>query len=238
MSSHLRDTTLAQVVQFTPNDLIVLLGDYIDRGPDSKRVVDWILEQTSSLKLIPIRGNHEAMILEARHDPLKYNLWSSYGGYETLIAYQADTRKDWPNAIPDAHWQFFRRTKRWFQTAGHIFVHGMVDAQLEMAEQPDYMLLWEGCHAMKPHKSGKKVICGHSPQRSGKPEWYHFGACIDTGAYSGGWLTCLDVESGDYWQANEAGTSKPACLRWYKRGRHGQTILACHCSVYDLMLQA
>ena len=56
-------TTMADAIQFRPDDLIVLLGDYIDRGPDSKRVVDWILEQRSVLNFIALRGNHEAMIL-------------------------------------------------------------------------------------------------------------------------------------------------------------------------------
>jgi len=120
-----------------------------------------------------------------------------------LISYEADTRKDWPSAIPVTHWDFLRHTRKWFQTAGHIFVHAMVESGLEMADQPDYIMLWEDCAGMRPHRSGKKVICGHSPQKSGKPERYDFGCCIDTGVHKGGWLTCLNVESGEYWQANE-----------------------------------
>ena len=84
-------------------------------------------------------------------------------------------------AIPREHWLFLLKTKKWHQTDNHIFVHGMVDASLELSEQPEYMLLWEPCVSMQPHKSGKKVICGHTPQRSGKPEAYAFGVCIDTG---------------------------------------------------------
>jgi serine/threonine protein phosphatase 1 len=206
--------TLVEVVQPKPDDLLIFLGDYIDRGPDSKAVLNWIQEQNGVLQLVPLRGNHEAMILEARYDSLQYNLWSSYGGYETLISYDADKRKDWPEAIPDSHWHFLLKTKKWFQTATHIFVHGMVDSELEMAEQPEYMLLWESCLSMRPHRSGKKVICGHTPQTSGRPQAYHFGACIDTGVYCGGWLTCLNAASGDYWQANEAGEKRTGVLTW------------------------
>jgi serine/threonine protein phosphatase 1 len=204
--------TLVELVQPTPEDLLIFLGDYIDRGPDSEGVIDWLQEQSARLKIIPLRGNHEAMILAARYDEVQARLWSSCGGYETLISYEADQRNDWPKAIPEGHWQFLLGTKKWYQTATHIFVHGMADSELEMSEQPEYMLLWESCRSMKPHKSGKKVICGHTPQRSGKPEAYHFGICVDTGAYQGGWLTCLHVESGKYWQANEARETRSGLL--------------------------
>jgi serine/threonine protein phosphatase 1 len=56
---------------------------------------------------------------------------------------------------------------------------------------------------LKPHKSGKRIICGHSPQRSGQILDLGFALCIDTAAVTGGWLTCLDVNSGRWWQANE-----------------------------------
>ena len=55
------------------------------------------------------------------------------------------------------------------------------------------------------HCSGKVMVCGHSEVRSGVPLNLGHAVCIDTRAYAGGWLTCLDVESGHYWQANERG---------------------------------
>ncbi len=207
--------SLVELVQPTADDLLIFLGDYIDRGPDSKGVLNWIQEHQTFLQIVPLRGNHEAMIVEARYDPSKYNLWSSYGGYETLVSYDADKRKDWGNAIPREHWLFLSITKKWFQTGTHIFVHGMIDSELEMSEQPEYLLLWEPCHSMRPHKSGKQVICGHTPQPSGRPRAYDFGICIDTGVYCGGWLTCLNVNSGDYWQANQAGEKRAGVLGSY-----------------------
>jgi serine/threonine protein phosphatase 1 len=205
---------LAELARFSPNDQLIFLGDYIDRGPSSKAVIDWLLEQSTKLNLVTLRGNHEAMILEARFETLQSHLWSSYGGFETLISYNTETRKDWVQAIPQAHWDFFLRTKNFFETDTHIFVHGMVDSSLELAEQPEYILLWEQCIAMKPHKSGKKVICGHTPQPSGKPGAFPFGTCIDTGIYAGGWLTCLDVNTGEYWQANESGNTRTGLLEF------------------------
>ena len=77
-----------------------------------------------------------------------------------------------------------------------------------MADQPDWLLYWEFFERIQPHKSGKKIICGHTQQRSGQINDLGFAACIDTGAVLGGWLTCLDVDTGRYWQANEKGTTR------------------------------
>ena len=65
---------------------------------------------------------------------------------------------------------------------------------------------------IQAHKSGKRVICGHSVQRTGQIKDLGFAACIDTGAAVGGWLTCLEVESGKYWQANQNGQSRTGAL--------------------------
>ena len=66
--------------------------------------------------------------------------------------------------------------------------------------------------SIKPHKSGKKIICGHSLQRSGQISDVGFAVCIETGAAFGGWLTCLDVDSGEFWQANEQGETRAGSL--------------------------
>ena len=143
------------------------------------------------------------MILDAREDDLKANLWQSYGGFEALISYGAAYDPNWAVKIPDSHWKFFAGTARYFETEDHIFVHACLDADADMDEQPDWLLYWEFVDRLKPHKSGKRIICGHSPQRSGQVLDLGFAVCIDTGAAYGGWLTCLDVASGHWWQANE-----------------------------------
>jgi serine/threonine protein phosphatase 1 len=143
------------------------------------------------------------MMLEAREDSLKDNLWQSYGGLETLYSYGANYRQDWASLIPDSHWKLFESTVRLLENDTHIFVHACLDAELDMDDQPDWLLYWESFERLKPHKSGKRIICGHTPQHSGKIKDLGFAACIDTGATTGGWLTCLDASSGKYWQANE-----------------------------------
>jgi hypothetical protein len=64
----------------------------------------------------------------------------------------------------------------------------------------------------RPHESGKTMICGHSAQRSGRPLVLDHAICIDTWVYGDGWLTCLDVASEVYWQANERGESRMGSL--------------------------
>ena len=201
-------SALLQQVQPKPADQIIFLGDYIDRGPASRSVIDTLLELRKSCSTVFLRGNHEVMILDARDDSTKADLWQSYGGLETLISYginYSNYGPDWATAIPAPHWEFLERTARFLENDRHIFVHACLDPELNMEEQPDWLLYWEYLDRLQPHKSGKRIICGHSPQRSGLIKDVGFALCLDTAPASGGWLTCLDVNSGQYWQATESG---------------------------------
>jgi len=204
--------TLLDSVQPAPGDQLVFLGDYIDRGPGSRPVIETLLELRKMCSPVFIRGNHEAMILEARLDFTQSSLWQSYGGRETLLSYGANYRDDWASLIPDSHWEFFDRTIRFLETDTHIFVHACLEAELDMNDQPDWILLWEYFERLNPHKSGKRVICGHTPQLRGKINDVGFAVCIDTAPATGGWLTCLDVNSRKYWQANEQGNTRGGAL--------------------------
>jgi len=196
---------LLKTVQPLPEDRIIILGDYIDRGPTSRRVIETLIELRQSSSPVFLRGNHEVMILDAHESFLKSDIWQSYGGLDTLFSYGANYRQDWASLIPDSHWEFFEGTTRFFETDTHIFVHACLDPDLDLEDQPDWLLYWEFFDRIRPHKSGKKIVCGHSPQRSGLIKDIGFAACIDTGPAMGGWLTCFEPESGKYWQANEMG---------------------------------
>jgi serine/threonine protein phosphatase 1 len=83
---------------------------------------------------------------------------------------------------------------------------------MPLDEQPDFMLLWEQFNDPLPHQSGKIMVCGHTPQYSGRPKHLGHAVCIDTWAHGQGWLTCLDVATGRYWQANEMGERRSSFL--------------------------
>src|SRR5262245_45817434 len=140
---HTALVNLLKEVRPQAEDRVVFLGDYIDRGPASRQVIETLLELKKRCSAIFVRGNHEVMVLDARHDPLKASLWQGYGGGETLRSYGADYEPGWPSAIPDAHWRFFKDTIRFFETESDIFVHGCLDPELELDEQPDWLLYWE-----------------------------------------------------------------------------------------------
>jgi serine/threonine protein phosphatase 1 len=114
--------------------------------------------------------------------------------------------------IPEAHWEFLEQTRPWYETERHFFVHANAHPEVPLAEQPDYMLFWEFVENPPPHQSGKVMVCGHTSQRSGRPLDLGHAVCIDTGACKGGWLTCLDVATGRYWQANEGGETREGRL--------------------------
>ena len=140
---HVALTTLLEQVVPRADDRIIFLGDYIDRGPASREVVESLLTLSDKCAPVFLRGNHEVMILDARGDPLKANLWQSYGGLEALFSFGANYKEEWASIIPDSHWKFFERTVRYFTTEDHIFIHACLDAEAEMDEQPDWLLFWE-----------------------------------------------------------------------------------------------
>ncbi len=222
-------TTLLDAVRLQPEDRIVALGDYVDRGPDSRGVLDRLIALHDAGQLISLRGNHDVMMLEARKDADP--LWLACGGVQTLRSYGATERQiedaiegkgrieDLLAGVPAEHWQFLEEDcVRWYETERHIFVHACVDPDLPLDEQSDDMLYWQKLLYPCRHVSGKTMICGHTRQKSGVPLDLGASICIDTNIYEGGWLTCLDVLSGRLWQANERGETRTGwlheCARW------------------------
>ena len=81
----------------------------------------------------------------------------------------------------------------------------MVEHNKTVAEQDTKTIRWTKFDDPKPHVSGKVVVCGHASQKDGIPKNLGHSFCIDTFAYGGGWLTCLDLTNGIYYQAKEKG---------------------------------
>ncbi len=195
---------LEQLAQFTADDKIVTVGDHVDRGPDSRSVIEWLMDRIDD-NVTALCGNHELMMLASRQSIDHTREWLACGGQTVLDSYGIDS----PDRIPESHWRFLRTRLRSYHIAGeYFFVHANAYADLELDEQPDYMLYWESKSVREPHQSGRTMICGHTPQRSGVPLDLGHAICIDTAACRGGWLTCLDVESRYCWQANEDGDSR------------------------------
>ncbi len=197
--------TLEQFVGFKPGDCIVTLGDYVDRGPDSRSVIQWLIDWNENNQLIALRGNHELMMLAARASTQHKKEWLGHGGDAVLSSYCANRLDD----IPEEHWRFLRNGLRsHYETKTHFFVHAGAYADLPLNEQPNYMLYWESFSNPEPHESGLTMVCGHTPQRGGYPLDIGHAICIDTWACGRGWLTCLDVDTRFCWQTNESGQTR------------------------------
>ena len=197
-------------VKLTRDDVVVTLGDYVDRGPDSKGVIDRLIELRTQLNLVCLRGNHEQMMVDAirggRSDKM---MWLGVGGVQrSRLRHRAGPRGD-ARRHPREHWDFvYDELVNYHETEHFIFVHATVLCGFDLEDQPDYALLWEFLPDAMRHQSGKMVICGHTSQRSGVPKVVPGAVCIDTSIYAGGWLTCLDVQNGRYWQANMLGQTR------------------------------
>jgi serine/threonine protein phosphatase 1 len=191
---------LLAVVRPTPDDLLVFLGDYVDRGPDTRGVLDRLIALDRSHRCVFLRGNHELMMTRARHDRSERSMWLAVGGKPALASYgPAATLAD----VPAEHWDFLDDCLvDYYETDTHIFVHANLYPDVPLDEQPESMLFWEFLTGPVGHESGKTVVCGHSSQKSGEVLDLGDTICIDTFAHGGGWLTCLDVDGLSYWQAN------------------------------------
>lgn len=198
--------TLIAVVQPQADDLIITLGDYIDKGPDSQGVINRLVELHKTGQLVALRGNHEIMFLEARLSSRQFERWRKAGGQQALISYSMDHKRPKFNQIPAEHWDFLENTcVNFCELEKYIFVHANLDPNVPVSQQSPHHLFWAKFPEAKPHSSGKTMICGHTPQKNGEPLDKGYAICIDTWVYGQGWLTCLDVEQGYIWQANQKG---------------------------------
>jgi serine/threonine protein phosphatase 1 len=202
--------TLMNAIQPTPLDTLVLLGDYIDRGPDSRGVLDQVLQLTERCQVVPLLGNHEEMLLGALEGKDDLGFWLKFGGRDTLDSYGGDFKK-----VPAEHIRFIKRCRNYYETLGQFFVHAYYDP-----DRPLYEQLWNGMRWLSlprcplRHCSGKVAIVGHTAQTSGEILDMGFLKCIDTFCHGGGWLTALAVDTGQVWQANQEGVLRQSEPGW------------------------
>lgn len=205
---------LIDAIRPQPDDRIVALGDFIDRGPDSRGVIDDLITLSRRCRLIPIRGNHEEMLLGGLSGATPFRWWLEHGGEETLASYGCDgdfTRSEALRRIPGEHYAFLNETRDYFETDRHFLTHANYVAGAPLAQQPAEALRWQGLaeHLPRRHVSGKRAVVGHSAQRSGEVFDAGHVVCIDTFCHGGGWLTAYDLESGALWQADRDGAVRP-----------------------------
>ena len=183
----------------------VFLGDYIDRGPDSRRTLDLLIERSKSHATVFLKGNHEAFLIDTMDDPAKLQEWRKYGGLQTLVSYgltpslqpdlaeQVALVKQLKKALPESHRQFLKHLRLTFTCGDFFFVHAGVRPGIRLARQREADLLWIRDAFLESEETfGKYIIHGHTPVR--EPDIRHNRINIDTGAYATGNLTLLTVQ--------------------------------------------
>jgi len=202
--------TLINRLPLTADDKLIFLGDYIDRGPDTKGVVNYILGLKAGFKVVHLIGNHEIFLRDAYADPLLYTFFTSdlVGGKETLASYGGGLE-----SIPAEHRKFLiTDALHYYETESHIFVHGGLEASIALDQQQEETLVSKRFTDPTPHHSGKIMICGHTIQNEAPINFGGHSICIDTGCYREGWLTALQVETGNYFQTNQQGQYREGAL--------------------------
>jgi len=187
---HISLQTMLDLVQPTADDLVITLGDYVDRGPDSKKVIKILLELKKTHHYIHLMGNHEIQMIRALEAPHHMTRF-----LDPLCGGQED------------HWNFITSAELYHETDSHIFVHAGVSESTPMQDQDPETLYYKRFYQGKPHISGKPYICGHTIQGD-LPTNNGHAICLDTCAYGGGWLTALDTDTGRCYQTNEQGQSR------------------------------
>jgi serine/threonine protein phosphatase 1 len=196
--------TILDAIAPGSDDTIVTLGDYIDRGPDSRGTIESLMHLQSSCRLVPLLGNHDVMLIDILNgQPDLLADWLQFGGSATLMSY--GTSK--PEKIPQDHIDFLENCPLYYETEKHIFLHGTYDPALPLDRQTLQTLLWAKIRPTPPgpHCSGKTAIVGHTAQRTGEILDLGHLMCIDTCCYGEGYLTALDLQSGQIWQADKTG---------------------------------
>ncbi len=182
------------------HDRLVFIGDYLDRGPNPKGVVDYILRLQriySPENIICLKGNHEAMFLNYLQGK-DIDLFLYNGGLSTILEYWGRVAEEREELVlPLDHQRFFQELKIIYETPDYIFVHAGLRPGVPLAQQEEEDLLWiRGEFIASTEDLGRKVIFGHTPFQ--RPLVMPNKIGIDTGAVYGNLLTCLKLPQEEF----------------------------------------
>ena len=185
---------------------IIHVGDYVDRGPDNRGTIDYLIGRDTDPRVICLRGNHDQLFLDALAGDLRtMEIWLANGGLETLRDYDivmedihrsADPGALIRGAVPEAHRSFLDGLPMDARFGDYVFVHAGIMPGIPLAAQDPDDLMWiRGAFLQSEREHEAVVIHGHTPVRNVDIRGNRIG--IDTGAVFGRVLTCLVLEGQD-----------------------------------------
>jgi serine/threonine protein phosphatase 1 len=191
--------------------MLIFLGDYVDRGPASRGVVDLILQMKAypHFDVVALKGNHEEALLQFLDQPAFGSTWMEHGGGPTLVSYGVQppaTRTDldaWARvsgalgqALPQDHREFYTGLELMRVVGDYAFVHAGVRPGVPLDEQAERDLLWIRQEFLQdPGPFGKVIVHGHTPLEA--PQLLKHRLGVDTGAYATGILTAVRLQDQD-----------------------------------------
>jgi serine/threonine protein phosphatase 1 len=179
---------LIQLLNPTPSDQLIFLGDYIDRGPDSQAVVSFLCDLSTQAQCIFLKGNHEALLEQAAVSNRRLHVWLKNGGDTTLLSYGS------MDNLWVQHAEFFKNMPLYHETDSYIFVHAGIKPNVPMYQQHESDLLWIRNEFLdQPTGLSKVVVHGHS--RVNHVDIQSDKINIDTGAVYGGALSAIELPS-------------------------------------------
>jgi serine/threonine protein phosphatase 1 len=207
----LEGAILADAQDYSGEKWLVMLGDYVDRGPDSAGVLDHLLTPLADIafRRLCIAGNHEAAMSAFLADPARNRGWLSFGGRETLASYGVSPavlettpagsrhmRQLLDSHVPDEHVAFISKLPLLIETPSFIFVHAGLRTGVPLAAQTAEDLMWTRHDLSLDYgETAKLVVHGHTPLE--KPMARSHRVAIDTGAYLSGRLTAVRLRPGE-----------------------------------------
>ncbi len=187
---------------------LVFIGDYVDRGPDSKGVVARLLDPPEGFEVCYLRGNHDQTLLDFLADPSVYSAWRDFGGRETLLSYGvmpprfeepsalAETRDRFRAVLPVRHLEFFESLQFSTKIGGYFFAHAGVRPGIGLDNQSADDLLWIWDEFLTSAMDfGMVIVHGHTP--AAQPVRLANRIGIDTGAYATQRLTAAVLEGAE-----------------------------------------
>lgn len=161
---------------------IIHLGDYVDRGPQSREVIEWLMEDAAlppRVRRVCLKGNHEDMMVETLTAPLDPGWWIGNGGGATMVSYGTA-------GVPKNHIAWMRGLPHFHEDKHRVYVHAGVDPTKSLPEQTEAMLLWYRYDRNADVGfNGKHVVHGHTPNPAG-PELFDHRTNLDTYAWKTG----------------------------------------------------
>lgn len=183
----------------------IFLGDYVDRGPASREVLELLFARLHTHEIVLLRGNHEAMFLEFFDNPALLDMWRQNGGLQTLMSYglkpsirpgpeeQKELAETLAIRTPRAHRQFIATMPLSFSCGDFFFVHAGVRPGTPLKQQKEEDLLWIRDDFLLHERDFEKIIVhGHTPVL--EPDVRANRINLDIGAYATGKLACMVIE--------------------------------------------